>query len=69
MTATLQTLLRRAALLFSTALLSVSMSGCGHLSVPTISMPKVSLPKLPSLSRDEDKPKDLSATPRDLLTA
>ena len=69
MTSTLQTLLRRAALLFGTALLGVSLSGCSHLSVPEVSLPKISMPKLPSFSRDEDKPKDLSATPRDLLTA
>ena len=64
MTPTLQTLLRRAALLLGTVLIGVGLNGCSHLSVP-----KVSMPKLPSFSRDEDKPKDLSATPRDLLTA
>ena len=35
----------------------------------SVSMPKVSMPKMPSLKSAEEKPKDLSATPRDLLTA
>ena len=32
----------------------------------SVSMPKVSMPKMPSLKSAEEKPKDLSATPRDL---
>ena len=54
---------RRATRVLGLLLLAITVSGCGH-----VAMPKVSLPKLPSLGQDE-KPKDLSATPRDLMTA
>lgn len=39
------------------------LSGCAN-----VSLPKVSMPKLPSLG-SADPPEDLTATPRDLLTA
>ncbi|MCC6708390.1 MAG: hypothetical protein IT492_12610 [Gammaproteobacteria bacterium] len=41
-----------------------ALGACSH-----VSMPKVSMPKMPSLSKEEEKPKDQSATPRDLMTA
>ncbi len=61
---TLQPLLHRAALVFCIAVLGTSLSACSHISVP-----KISMPKLPSLAKEPQKPKDLSATPRDLLSA
>lgn len=57
-------LLRRAALVCGATVLGVCLSACSQLSVP-----KISMPKLPSLSHAPEKPKDLSATPRGLLTA
>ena len=55
------------------SLTAVYLSGCGG-----VSMPKVSLPKLPDFRGDEEQPMvdsaggenvDVTATPRDLLTA
>ncbi len=69
MTAKTKILLRRAVRMVAATVLGASLAACGHVSVPKISVPKISMPKLPSLSREPEKPKDLSATPRDLLTA
>ena len=44
------------------------LNGCANVPLPKVSLPKVSMPKLPSLASKEE-PEDLTATPRDLLTA
>ena len=69
MIATLYPLLHRAVLLFGSVVLTVSLSACSHIAVPTLSMPKVSLPTLRALNRTPDPPQDLSATPRELFSA
>jgi hypothetical protein len=55
-------LARRALRAGALAFLLAGVAACSH-------VPKVSMPKLPSLKHEEEKPKDLSATPRDLMTA
>ncbi len=59
-----QSVVRRAARVLSVLALASALSACGH-----VSMPKVSMPKLPTLSHEDEQPKDLSATPRDLMAA
>ena len=60
----LQSVGRRTAIVLGVLAICAGLGACSHISIP-----KVSMPKLPSLSHAEEKPKDLSATPRDLLAA
>ena len=56
----------RVILCTSLMLLCATQSGCTKVALPKVKMPKVSMPKLPTMDAGEE---DVSATPRDLLTA